>query len=145
MFLGSYRHSVDAKGRVAVPASLRRGLPEGSVISIGEEGRLVIRPPHEWAALQARYQLTSETPADERRYMRLLYASAREVELDSQGRLLLSDEHRSWAGISDRAVFLGLNNVVELVGESRWDQESAGVAPDTFTHLHDNLGRGPSA
>jgi MraZ protein len=139
MFIGSYRHQVDSKGRVAVPATLRKGLPPGSVVAIGAEGRLVIRPPDEWQAMEQRFRLTAETPAEERRYLRALYASAREVELDAQGRLLLSDEHRRWAGVGERAVFVGLGNVVEVVGEETWDRENAELDPAAFTALGDRV------
>ena len=139
MFIGSYRHQVDAKGRVAIPAQLRKGLPPGSVVAIGAEGRLVIRPPEEWAAMERRFRLTAETPAEERRYLRALYASAREVELDAQGRLLLGDEHRRWAALQDRAVFVGLGNVVEVVGEETWDRENQDLDPAAFTALGDRV------
>ena len=144
MFIGSYRHQVDGKGRVAVPAQLRKGMPPGSVVAIGAEGRLVIRPPDEWSALEQRFRLTSDTAAEERRYLRALYASAREVDLDGQGRLLLSDEHRRWAGIRERAVFVGLGNVVEVVGEETWDRENAELDPAAFTALGDRVGSIPS-
>jgi len=145
MFIGSYRHQVDGKGRVAVPAQLRKGLPPGSVVAIGSEGRLVIRPPDEWSAMEQRFRLTADTPAEERRYLRALYASAREVELDAQGRLLLGEEHRRWAGISERAVFVGLGNVVEVVGEEAWDRENADLDPAAFTALGDRVGPTSSA
>jgi MraZ protein len=139
VFIGSYRHQVDSKGRVAVPASLRKGLPPGSVIAIGAEGRLVIRPPAEWSTVEQRFRLTADTPAEERRYLRALYASAREVELDAQGRLLLIDEHRRWAQVGDRAVFVGMGNCVEVVGEDLWDAENADLDPNAFTALGDRV------
>src|SRR5438445_1693242 len=139
MFIGSYRHQVDSKGRVAVPASLRKGLPPGSVVAIGAEGRLVIRPPDEWTAMEQRFRLTADTPAEERRYLRALYASAREVELDAQGRLLLIDEHRRWASIGERAVFVGLGNVVEVVGEDTWDRENAELDLVVFIAFGDRV------
>jgi len=139
MFLGQYRHGVDAKGRVAVPAPFRRYLPEGSVISIGPESRLVLRPPVEWEQLVTRFRMTSATPAVERAYIRQLYASARELEMDSQGRVLLDAEHRRFAQIGDRAVFVGVGNVVELVGSPVWDQEHADSNPDHFTVLGDQV------
>jgi DNA-binding transcriptional regulator/RsmH inhibitor MraZ len=72
--------------------------------------------------------------------MRHLHADAREVELDAQGRMLLSPEHRSFARITDRAVFVGVSNVVEIVGEEVWDAESAALDPQTFTELGDRIG-----
>ncbi|MFN2569406.1 MAG: division/cell wall cluster transcriptional repressor MraZ [Candidatus Dormibacteria bacterium] len=145
MFYGLFRHHVDAKGRVALPAQFRRELAQGCVIAIGPEGRLVIRSPEEWKALEERYRMTSETPAEERAYIRQLYSNARAVELDAQGRILLTPEQRAFAQIGDRVVFVGSGNIVELVGEPVWDGEMSTFSPATFTELGDSLNkRGPS-
>jgi len=141
MFYGQYRHQVDSKGRVALPAQFRKGLAEGSVIAIGSEGRLVIRSPEEWRAMEERFRMTSETPAEERTYIRQLYANARAVELDGQGRILLTPEQRAFAQIEDRVVFVGSGNIVELVGEPVWDREMSTFSPATFTELGDSLTR----
>lgn len=139
MFVGSYRHQVDSKGRVAVPAQLRKGLSPDSVIAIGTEGRIVIWPPEGWAEIERKFRLTAETPAERRRYLRSLFGSAREVELDSQGRLLLTAEHRNWASIADRAIFVGLGNCVEIVGEDVWEKDNAGLTPEAYTALSDRV------
>lgn len=145
MFYGTYRHAVDAKGRVALPAQYRKDLSKGAVVAPGSERRLVIRPIDEWRAYEQRFRLTAESSAAERTFMRQLYADAREVEVDAQGRILLGPEHRGFAQIADRAVFVGLSNVVEVVGESVWDAERAGFNPDDFTQLGDRLGRPAAA
>ena len=77
MFLGTYRHTVDAKGRLAIPARLREGLSQGSVISKGAEGCLRIYPPEEWAREQAEQRLTSLSPAEARRLTRMTFGAAR--------------------------------------------------------------------
>jgi MraZ protein len=143
VFYGTFRHAVDSKGRVALPAQFRRNLG-GAVIAPGAENRLVIRPTAEWEAYEQHFRLTAASSAEERLYMRHLYAGAREVEVDAQGRLLLSPEHRGFARIEDRAVFIGVSNVVEVVGEEVWDTESYGLDPDTFTQLGDRVGRSSS-
>ncbi len=140
MFYGTFRHAVDPKGRVALPAQFRRDLG-GAVIAPGAENRLVIRPLAEWQDYEQHFRLTAESSAEQRLYMRHLYAGAREVEVDAQGRILLSPEHRTFARIEDRAVFVGVSNVVEVVGESVWDAEEGGLDPQTFTELGDRLGR----
>ncbi|HET9050511.1 MAG TPA: division/cell wall cluster transcriptional repressor MraZ [Candidatus Dormibacteraeota bacterium] len=139
MFYGNFRHQVDGKGRVAVPAQFRRDLPPGSIVAFGTEGRLVIRPPEEWAALERQHSITAETPAEARRYLRFLYSSAREVELDAQGRVLLDPEHRRFAGIDGRAVFTGMGRWVEVVGEDVWNAEHGTVDPAVFTELNDRV------
>lgn len=145
MFYGSFRHAVDSKGRVALPAQFRRDLA-GAVLAPGAENRLVIRPAQDWQDYEQRFRLTAETSADERMYMRHLYAGAREVEVDAQGRILLTPEHRSFARIEDHAVFVGVSNVVEIVGEAVWEAERGGLDAQTFTELGDRVGRpGPAA
>ncbi len=138
MFYGTFRHAVDPKGRVALPAQFRRDLG-GAVIAPGAENRLVIRPAAEWQDYEQHYRLTADSSAEQRLYMRHLYAAAREVEVDAQGRILLSPEHRSFARIEERAIFVGVSNVVEVVGEAVWDAEERGLDPQTFTELGDRL------
>lgn len=144
MFYGTFRHAVDSKGRVALPAQFRRDLA-GAVIAPGAENRLVIRPAAEWQDYEHHFRLTADSSAEQRLFMRHLYAGAREVEVDAQGRILLTPEHRSFARIEERAVFVGVSNVVEVVGEAVWEAENAGLDPQTFTELGDRLGRPLSA
>jgi MraZ protein len=136
-FFGTYRHRIDAKGRVAVPAQLRRWLPEGSVVAPGPERRLMIWPPEEWRMQEERYRRTSETPAQERRFIRQLFGNTYPLELDSQGRLLLSSWQRDWAELGDTVVFVGLGNVVEIAGEKNWSEGQGELEPDAFTQLND--------
>ena len=146
MFVGSYRHRLDAKGRVSVPAQFRRELPDGSVVAIGPDGRLMIWPPEEWRALEARYRLTTSTRAEERQLIRLTFGSARNFELDAQGRMLIVPEHRVFAQVTDTAVFTGVGNAVEIVGEEVWDADTGRLDAEAFTHLHDLVNqRGRSA
>jgi len=139
VFLGHHRHAVDAKGRVAVPATFRRDLARGAVISPGPEQRLVIWPETAWNTYVEQLRMASGTGSDQRQYMRSLFARSRPVELDSQGRILLSDEQRGDAGIRERAVFVGVSDVVELVGEERWDREQSEVSGERFTELTDRV------
>ena len=137
MFVGSYRHRLDAKGRVSMPAQFRRDLPDGSVVAIGQDGRLMVWPPDEWRSLEQRYRRTSETSAEERRLIRQLFGSARLFELDAQGRMLLAPEHRNFAQVRETAVFTGVGNAVEIVGEERWDADTGQLDAAAFTQLHD--------
>jgi MraZ protein len=134
--VGSYRHGVDAKGRVAIPARLRGSLPEGSVLARGMERRLVIWPPDEWDEMGRRMRTDLKGSAL-RAWERSHFATARTVELDAQGRLLIDAENRRYAEIGDRCVFVGLGNRVELVGEAIWDAEQATMTPERFTELYD--------
>lgn len=139
MFVGTFRHQLDSKGRVAVPAPFRRGLPEGSMVAIGADGRIVLYPPDEFGDLVERSRRSSSTAAEERALNRRLLGSARELELDAQGRMLVAPDHRTFAHIADRAVFTGVGNLVEVVGEAVWDEETSTFDAAAFTELHDRV------
>ncbi len=145
-FVGTYRHRIDDKGRVAIPAQLRRWLPEGSVVAPGPDNRLMILPPDEWARQKELFIRTAETPAQERRFMRRLTGNTYLFELDAQGRLLLSARQREFAQIVDMVVFVGLDTSVEVTAEELWQAEQADLSPDEFTQVWDLVHqRGPSA
>jgi MraZ protein len=139
MFYGHFRHAVDNKGRVALPAQFRRDLA-GAVIAPGAENRLVILPEADWQEYAQNFRLTVQSHPDKRLLMRHLYAGARPLDTDSQGRILLAADHREFARIGDRAVFVGVSNAVEIVGEEVWDAESNGLDPHAFTELLDRVG-----
>ena len=145
-FCGTYRHHIDEKGRVAIPAQLRRFLPEGSVVAPGPENRLMIWPPDEWALQKDLFRRTAETPAQERRFMRWLTGNSYPFEVDAQGRLLLSAQQRAFAQIVDQVVFVGLDSGVEIVADKLWQSEQAELSPAEFTQVWDLVHqRGTSA
>src|SRR5437773_12248564 len=113
MFLGTYRHSVDAKGRVAIPARFREQLPTGTVISKGAEGCLQVYPPQEWAQEQG-LRLGSMTPAEQRRLARMMSGAARECEFAGQGRTVLSADQRQYAATTHVAWIVGVTNSIEI-------------------------------
>ena len=122
-----------------MPAQFRRDLAGGAVISIGSEGRLVIWPADAWIEYTQSLRVTTVTPAEQRRYSRVLHASSRPVELDAQGRILLTPDHRRYAGVDERAVFIGMGNCVEIVSAERWGSESSDLTPEFFTELQDRI------
>src|SRR2546428_13326464 len=128
MFLGTYRHSVDAKGRVAIPARFREQLPTGTVISKGAEGCLQLYPPQEWSQEQG-LRLGSTTPAEERRLARMMFGAARECEFDGQGRIVLSADQPLHAGISSVAWIGGVNNRIEISNDEHRSRNVA-AGPD---------------
>ena len=145
-FCGTYRHHIDDKGRVAIPAQLRRFLPEGSVVAPGPESRLMIWPPDQWAVQKDLFRRTAETPAQERRFMRWLTGNSSLLEVDTQGRLLLSAQQRAFAQIVDQVVFIGLDSGVEIVADALWQTEQAELSPAEFTQVWDLVHqRGTSA
>lgn len=141
MFLGHYRHSLDAKGRVALPAPFRRELGGEAVIAPFAEKRLMIWPVDAWNKYVSGYAMGATTQAEQRTFLRFLYAHARPVELDAQGRLLLAADHRQFAQITERCVFAGVRDSMELVSEQLWDEENEKVTAELFSELGDRINR----
>jgi len=139
MLLGQFDHAVDAKGRVAVPAQFRPHLAPGAVVSIGPEGRLVIWPTSAYEAHLRTVSITAGTPAEQRKYLRRVNAGTRDVELDSQGRLLIHPSQREFASIRERATFVGMGEYVELCSTERWEEEARELTPEFFTELTDRI------
>jgi MraZ protein len=141
-FCGTYRHRIDDKGRVAIPAPLRRFLPEGSVVAPGPDHRLMIWPPAEWNVQKDLFRRTAETPAQERRFLRWFTGNSALFEVDTQGRMLLSAQQRSFATIVDEVVFVGLDTGVEIVAGALWQSEQTALSPDEFTQVWDLVHQG---
>jgi MraZ protein len=121
MFLGEYEHSIDTKGRVAVPAKFRAQLEGGLVVTRGFERCLQVYPMEQWQALSERVSSLSLGSTEARQLRRLLFASAFDTELDKQGRILLPAGLREYAGIGDSAVVAGMNTYFEIWSQASWD------------------------
>ncbi len=121
MFLGEYEHSVDAKGRIAVPAKFRTQLEGGLVVTRGFERCLQVYPMEQWQTLSERVSSLSIAPAEARQLRRLLFSSAFDTEVDKQGRIVLPTGLREYAGIGDNAVVAGMNTYFEIWSQTDWD------------------------
>ena len=139
MFTGAHRVRVDEKGRVAIPTTFRKQLPEGSFVSLGQDNVLAIYPPDLWAALAESLKQPLMGP-DQRALSRTLYSMSDSFEPDGQGRITLRAEQRRLAGIdpSSTVVVIGSGSRVEIWPEARWDNYSAD-AQGRFTEFADRV------
>ncbi len=120
MFLGSYEHAIDEKGRVAIPARFRTELAGGMVLTRGFDRCLLIFPLPYWSDLTRRVSALSLVDEDARMLRRLLFASASEQEMDRQGRILLPQNLREAGGLTDQALLVGLDAFIEVWAPDRW-------------------------
>ncbi len=133
MFTGEYRHTIDAKGRIAVPARFRPGLAGVAYVSRWIDGCLAIHPRAAWDVLAERISGLAVSDPTARSFARFLFSSAFEIELDRQGRAVLPAPLREWAGLDSEAVIVGLRDRVELWPPARWAEYSAQMnEPDVF-------------
>lgn len=160
MFKGTYRHRIDPKGRLPVPAAFRRALGgERSVVVTQLDQCLAVYPPAEWARLETQLGALPAFSKQVKALTRLLLSRAADGEIDVQGRVLLSPALREAAGLGRDAVVVGVLNRFEIWAPDTWDgfvRESERLlddvsldiqwplAPAPSTGPSDGPGRGPS-
>jgi len=117
-FRGSYEYSVDSKGRINVPARLRKYVsPEANdtfVITRGYEKCLFVYPLDEWNKLEQSIRQLSSTNPKHRYFMRALLEKATESQLDGQSRITIPKELLQLAGIENEVLILGVLERIEL-------------------------------
>lgn len=135
MFIGEYRHSIDVKGRLAVPAKYRGTLANGAVVTRGLDHCLTIYPAASWQQLAEKLAGLPMSKANTRSFSRFLLAGAMDVELDNQGRIIIPEYLRQFAGMGKSVVIAGLFDRLEVWDVAAWDryrtqaeQGSEGVA-----------------
>lgn len=130
MFIGEYQHSVDVKGRMAVPAKFRAKLKKGAVVTKGLDHCLVIYPEKDWQELATKLSSLPITQANTRAFSRLMLAGAMAVDLDKQGRMLVPEYLRKYSKLSKKVVVVGLYNRLEIWSKAEWDKYSARTEKD---------------
>lgn len=122
MFIGEYKHSIDDKGRLAVPAKFRSDLAKGAVVTKGLDNCLFLFTKEEWAKLAEKLVAMPLSKANTRAFSRLMLAGAMDVELDKQGRVVLPEYLRKYAKISKKAIVAGLYSRLEIWDEDEWEK-----------------------
>lgn len=138
MFLGAYEHTLDDKGRLAIPARFRAQLSDGLVLTRSLDVCLQLFPLDYWATLTARISALSLMQEDARTLRRLLFAGAAELDLDRQGRILIPQSLRDHAVLQNQAMLVGLDTHVEIWAAERWQAEQARMEQNS-THMATQL------
>jgi len=120
MFIGEYQHSVDQKGRVAIPAKFRATLKKGAVVTKGLDKCLFLYPKKDWEELAAKLASLPISQKDARAFGRLMLAGAMDVDIDKQGRINLPGYLRDYANVKNNAVVAGLYNRLEIWNSKDW-------------------------
>ena len=130
MLINTYTHSMDAKGRVFMPAKFREELGERFVMCRGTVKCVFVFSREGWDAFTANIVNIPTTDMKLQTFIRRLYASASEAETDKQGRILLPQKLRDYAGLEKEAVVNGVQNRVEIWDPAEWDRYLDGSDED---------------
>lgn len=121
MFLGEYEHTVDSKGRVAIPARFRAQMDRGAVVSKGMGVCLSIYTMDRWE--EKSNELVAGKSSDELRdFERRIYPSASEIDLDGQGRMVIPAKLRAYAKIElgSEVTIAGVRDHFEIWDSAVW-------------------------
>lgn len=120
MFMGEFNHSIDAKGRIIVPAKFREDLGEEFVVTLGLDGCLFLYPDSEW---QEFVEQLKHLPGNRqaRQLQRYFLAGATTCEVDKQGRILIPAKLREHAKLEKEVVFVGVLGKIEIWSKELWD------------------------
>jgi len=125
-FRGINNITVDAKGRMAMPARYRESLLEGCggrlVVTVDRDHCLLVYPLPEWEIIESKLVDLPSLNKTARLLQRLLIGHATELEMDGQGRILLPTMLREFAGLKKKAVLIGQGKKLEIWDEDTWNE-----------------------
>ena len=114
---GTYEHSIDAKGRLFIPAKLREELGVTFYLAMGVDACLAIYPMSTWDRFTEKFK---SLPMSQSKAMRTLFANAVKCEPDSQGRIVITQKLRKYAGLEKDVVLAGMGSRIEIWSLERW-------------------------
>ena len=134
---GEYQHSLDSKGRVFIPARMREELGPVFYVTISADRCLSVYSSESWQGFLDR---VNAMPYNKQRKMRPLFAYAARCELDAQGRALIPQNLRDYAGLCKDVTVVGCNNHAELWDSAAWKPVSAReITPENITAVMEEL------
>ncbi|MFH0923134.1 MAG: division/cell wall cluster transcriptional repressor MraZ [Candidatus Falkowbacteria bacterium] len=108
MFIGEYKHNLDNKGRLAVPAKFRAILKSGAVVTKGLDDCLFLYSKKEWEELAQKISSLPVNKANDRAFARFTLAAAMEVDFDKQGRIMLPEYLRKFCSLKKKSNYCRL-------------------------------------
>ena len=126
MFYGTFLHSIDNKGRLIVPSKFRESFKEHYIekfyITTGLDACLFMFTEDEWRHQESKFKSVPFTKSDGRRFNRLFFSGASDVECDKQGRILIPKYLKDFAGIRRDVVIIGVSNRIEVWAKEKWEE-----------------------
>lgn len=138
MFLGEYQHSLDTKGRIIMPAKFRDELGRFFIITRGMDKYLFAYSMSEWEIFNKKIKELPTADEGVRRFVRFFFGGAAECESDTQGRVVLPQHLREYAGITKNVVSIGVSNRIEIWGKENWTAYNERV-PEIDKELADRM------
>jgi MraZ protein len=123
VFRGHYRHTIDTKGRLSIPARFRESLADGwgdRLVVVPSEKGLDVYPLRSWEELEARLLALPSLDPDAQQFRYSYLSRGQDVVLDAQGRIQVSSDYRELAGLVKDVVIIGMQKMFEVWDSDRW-------------------------
>lgn len=138
MLMGEYKHNLDAKGRLIMPAKFREELGDAFILTRGLDGCLFGYPLEQWEVLQQKMKQLPLTKKDARSFVRFFYSAAVEVEIDKQGRINIPNTLLEYAKIEKECRIIGVSDRIEIWSNDQWEAFSE-TAEEAFEDIAENM------
>lgn len=125
MFIGEYKHNLDDKGRLAIPAKFRAILKKGTVVTKGLDGCLFLYSKEQFAKIASKLSTLPISQSKARAFSRHMLAGAMDLEFDNQGRVTLPEYLRLFSVLKKNVIVAGLYDHLEIWDEQSWNKYKA--------------------
>ena len=140
MLMGEYEHSLDAKGRLIMPAKLRQDIGEKFVITKGLDGCLFAFSQEEWLNFETKLKSLPLSDKNARNFVRFFLAGATECEIDKQGRFLIPSNLRQAGSLEKEAVIIGVGTRLEIWDKTIWKSKDEEISAEEIAENMTMLG-----
>lgn len=140
VLIGEYEHSLDAKGRLIMPAKLREDIGEKFIVTKGLDGCLFAFSLTEWTNFEQKLRSLPISNKDARTFTRFFFAGAIDCEIDKQGRFLISSNLREFAGLEKDVIIVGMDSRIEIWSKDKWQNCDEEISADEIASKMEMLG-----
>ena len=140
MLIGEYEHSLDAKGRLIMPAKLRTDMGEKFIITKGLDGCLFVFSQNEWSNFESKLKELPLTNKNARDFVRFFLSGATECEIDKQGRFLIPSNLRQAGSLEKEAVIIGVGTRLEIWDKTIWKSKDEEISAEEIAENMTMLG-----
>ena len=120
MLIGEYKHSLDVKGRLILPAKIREDMGDKFIVTKGLDGCLFGFSQNEWTNFEEKLKTLPLTNKNARDFVRFFLSGATECEIDKQGRFLITSNLREYATLEKDAIIIGVGTRIEIWNREKW-------------------------
>ena len=140
MLIGEYEHTIDAKGRISMPAKIRKDMGETFIVTKGLDGCLFAFSQEEWLNFETKLKSLPLSDKNARNFVRFFLAGATECEIDKQGRFLIPANLRVAAKLEKETIIIGVGTWLEIWNKETWVSKDEEISADEIAENMTMLG-----